>query len=213
MFKALGAVCTGTCIAQLILLSVFIVRGTLNMETGTKMVALANGIDITGARLQKVLESTQDREQPDFEDILDARKDQGIEMDMRRASLEKSAREQSARQAKLEAEQAAFDERRNAYEQRLEQLLTQAVDEGLQEVMRMIQEMEPAQAKQHLLMMYDDDRVDDVVAILRNMQATKKKDIVAEFLNPAEMEKLDDVMLRIRAGEPMASTIAEAKGS
>ena len=45
--------------------------------------------------------------------------------------------------------------------------------------------------------MYDDKRIDDVVTILQAMSTDARKDILAEFTTPADVDILADVLRRI----------------
>ena len=80
LMKAIGIVCVATVLTQMIILGVFAVRGTLNAGTGTKILALINGIDITGNQLQKFFAEGEDREQPDFDEILEARQRESLDI-------------------------------------------------------------------------------------------------------------------------------------
>jgi hypothetical protein len=70
---AFAAFCIATVITQIIMFAYVLSRGDLNGDTGTKIIALLNGIDITGNRLQQIVRQSEDREQPDFDEILEAR--------------------------------------------------------------------------------------------------------------------------------------------
>ena len=49
--------------------------------------------------------------------------------------------------------------------------------------------------------MYDDKRIDDVVTILQAMSTDARKDILAEFTTPADVDILADVLRRIGEGK------------
>ena len=57
--RALVAFCVATVLTQMLLMSYFLIRGTLNRKSATKLIALVNGIDITGNRLQKIMKQTK----------------------------------------------------------------------------------------------------------------------------------------------------------
>ena len=91
----------------------------------------------------------------------------------------------------------------------LKELSDEAQDNGLQDVQRTLQSLDPEQAKEQLLIMYDDKRIDDVVTILQAMSTDARKDILAEFTTPAEVEILADILHRISEGMPVSSLIKE----
>ncbi len=83
LIKAFGAICIGTVVTQLILLGYFMARGTLDADGLTKMVALLNGIDISGDKLVRIINRVDASEQPDFNEILQNRTMQSLDMDLR----------------------------------------------------------------------------------------------------------------------------------
>jgi hypothetical protein len=88
-------------------------------------------------------------------------------------------------------------------------LSDEAQDNGLQDVQRTLQSLDPEQAKEQLLIMYDDKRIDDVVTILQAMSTDARKDILAEFTTPGDVEILADILRRISEGMPVSSLIKE----
>lgn len=207
---AFGAFCIATVITQIILFGYFLTRGTVNGETLTQVVALMNGIDITGTRLQQVLRQSEDREQPDFDEILDARKMESLDMDMRLRSQNELRDELTKRLADFRVERDRFDERRIAFDRRLEEVKEGAQEEGLKELQQILQSLDAAQAKEQLMTMYDDERIDDVVNIVQAMSTEKRKDILAEFVSKDETDKLSEILRRIGEGTPVTSLIDQA---
>ena len=211
LINALAAFSIATLITQMILFGYFLAKGTINGDTVTQVVALMNGIDITGNRLQQVLADSEDREQPDFEEILDARKMESLDMDMRLRSQNEFRDELSKMLADLRIQRERFDERRKSFDQRLEEIKQGAQDEGIKELQRILQSLDAVQAKEQLLTMYDDERIDDVVNIVQAMSTEKRKDILAEFVTKDETTKLAEILRRIGEGTPTTSLINQAR--
>jgi len=209
MMRAFAAFASGTVLTQLILLGYFVASGNFNHETGVKIISLLNGIDISGNRLQQILRASEDREQPDFEEILEARQREGMNMDLRLRSQSKAKAHLSEQLAALTNESQIFDERREDLFKELDRLKNGALSQGLQEVQRTIQALEPEQAKQQLKLMYDDERIDDVVSIVKAMPMDKRSDILAEFDDDEKI--LYEILGRFREGLPMAELIDGAK--
>lgn len=212
LMKAIGIVCVATVLTQLVVLGVFAVRGTLNAETGTKILALVNGIDITGNQLRQFFAEGEDREQPDFDEILEARQRESLDIDMRLRSQREFKDELAIMLAELKTERTRFDERRESFDRRLEEIRKGAQDEGLMEVQRTLQALEAEQSKDLLMRMFDDKRIDDVVNIIQAMPIDKRKDILAEFATPEETDKLHDILRRIGEGMPTTTLIDNAQG-
>jgi hypothetical protein len=210
LFGVFVAFCVATVLTQIILLGYFLTRGVVNGETMTKVVALLNGIDISGNRLQQILRQSEDREQPDFDDILEARKMESYDMDLRLRSEKEFSDELSVKLAELTDERERFDERLDAFRRELEEIREGAQKQGLQDVQRTLQSLDAAQAKEQLLIMYDDERIDDVVTIVQAMSTDKRKDILAEFVTKEESDRLSEILRRIGDGMPITSLINEA---
>ena len=198
-----------TVLTQVILLSYFLIQGTLNRNSAIQLIALVNGIDVSGNRLQEFLRKSKDVEQPNFDEILDQRKMTSLDMDIRLRSQQEFRDELSIMLAELRDDQDRFSDRLLAFRTELKELGEEAQENGLQEVQRTLQALDPEQAKQQLLIMYDDKRIDDVVTILQAMSTDTRKEIVAEFTTQADVEILADVLHRISEGMPVSSLIKE----
>lgn len=211
LMKVFVAFCIGTVLTQMVLFGYFLTRGSLNGDTMTQVIALMNGIDISGTRLQQIMRQSEDREQPDFDDILEARKMTSYDMDLRLRSQKENRDDLATLQAELRDERAKFDLRRMAFKAELEEISQGVQENGLQDVQRMVQSLDAVQAKEQLLIMYDDERIDDVVTLIKGMSSEKRKDIMAEFVLEGEPEKLADILRRIGEGNPTKSLIDKAQ--
>lgn len=212
LMKAFAMVCVATCLTQLILLGYFVVQGTLDTSSATKMLALVNGIDISGQQLRQIMQEGEDREQPDFDEILEARQRQSLDIDMRLRSQREFKDELSVMLASLKIERERFDERRESFDRRLEKIRKGAQEDGLREVQRTLQALEAEQSKELLLRMFDDKRIEDVVNIIQAMPIDKRKDILAEFATVEEQDKLHEILRRIGDGMPTTTVIDDALG-
>ncbi|MEO9595669.1 hypothetical protein [Rhodopirellula bahusiensis] len=211
LMRSVAMISTATCFTMIILLGYFASRGTLNVATLTKVIALFNGIDITGNQLRQIMQEGEDREQPDFDEILDARRRDGLDSDIKMRSQKEAANDIALQMAELKLQRERFDERRTSFDRSLEEIRKGAQDEGLQEVQRTLQALEAEQAKEQLLRMYDDEEIGDVVSIIQAMPIDKRKDILAEFATPEEMDKLYEILRRIGGGMPTTGLIDEAR--
>jgi uncharacterized coiled-coil protein SlyX len=207
---AFGAFCIGTVITQMILGGYMIGSGRVDTDTLTKIVALVNGIDISGKRLQQIMRQSEDREQPDFEEILEARKLDGLDLEVRLQSQQAFRDELSTMLAELKNKTERFESRYVAFNGELQEIREGVQEKGLQDVQRTIQSLDAVQAKDQLLIMYDDERIDDVVTIIQAMPTEKRKDILAEFTGAKEPEKLAEILRRIADGQPTKSLIDKA---
>ncbi|KAA1260222.1 hypothetical protein LF1_27610 [Rubripirellula obstinata] len=210
LLTAFAAFCIGTVITQMILAGYMVGSGRVDTDTVTKVVALVNGIDISGKRLQQIMRQGEDREQPDFDEILEARKLDGFDLELRLQSQQAFRDELSTMLADLKIKTERFDARYAAFNGELEEMRKGVQEKGLQDVQRTIQSLDAVQAKDQLLIMYDDERIDDVVTIIQAMPTEKRKDILAEFTDAKESEKLAEILRRIADGQPTKSLIDQA---
>jgi hypothetical protein len=211
LLRAFGVFCIGTIITQMIMLGYFAWRGTLSGDAMTKVVALLNGIDITGDRLVSIMNKTNVSEQPTFEEILAARKMASLDMDLRIRSQRVADDELTELFTEFREDEGRFDQRREAFARKLEEDYKGAVQAGLKDVQRTLQSLAAEQAKDQLMKIYDDDKVDDVVNIIQGIPVDKRKEILAEFTTPDEAEKLHNILQRIGEGLPTTQLIDKAR--
>jgi hypothetical protein len=210
LVRSFIAFSVATMLTQMILFGYFVTQGVINSDNSTKIIALLNGIDISADQFEELLRQSEDREQPDFDEILDARKTTGYDMDIRLRSQKEFRDDLTAMLANLREERDRFDTRLVKFRRELEEIRDGATNEGIQTVQRTLQSLDAQQAKEQLLIMYDDERIDDVVTIVQAMSTDKRKDILAEFVTPEEAEKLADILYRIGEGIPTTSLINQA---
>jgi uncharacterized coiled-coil protein SlyX len=209
ILRGLAAFCVATVLTQVILLSYFLIMGTLNRSSAIQLIALVNGIDVSGMRLQEIYRQGEEYEQPSYDEILAQRKMTSLDMDIRLRSQQEFRDELSTMLADLRKDQDRFSDRLLAFRNELNELGEEAQENGLEDVQRTIQSLDPEQAKEQLLIMYDDKRIDDVVTILQAMSTDARKDILAEFTTPDDVDILADVLRRISEGMPVSSLIKE----
>ena len=210
LIQAFVAFSIGTTLTVMVMCGYFLSRGSINGETLTKVVALMNGIDITGDRLREIMRQSEDSEQPDFDEILEARKMESYDFDVRLRSQQELSDEISTMLADLQDREQRFDNRLSAFRQELKEIRAGAREQGLVDVQRTLQTLDAAQAKEQLLIMYDDERIDDVVTIVQAMSSDKRKDILAEFVEGDNPEKLAEILRRISEGIPTTALIDQA---
>jgi hypothetical protein len=213
LLRLFSAFCVATVVAQLIILGLVAARGNLHRVTMTKAIALFNGIDISGIQLQKALETVRTAPVPTYDDVLAARAQQNLNLEMRERSIQRYVQQLEAMQADLKKEQAAFDRRKEAFYDLLDQMAKQGKEGNLGEIQRTLEALPPDQAKTLLIKMLDEDQLSDVVAIIKGMALDKRKKILGEFTSEKEVSQLYEVLNQLRLGEPTASVIDEARNA
>lgn len=209
------AFCVATVLAQVVLFGMSVAKGNMSGDAIYKLLALTNGIDITGDELKQMLDDFHSTPNPKYEDVENERARVDKNLVMRERAIELATEQLQSRQTELQAEQASFDRRTKDFYEMLEQKEAEMADEGLRQVQITLETLPAEQAKVQLLKMHEAGKVDDVVAILKGMTPDARKKIVGEFTDPAKKEPdvLFEILTRIREGEPGMSAIRAAKGS
>ncbi len=211
LFRMLAAFCVATVIAQLLILGMIAMRGNLHGETMTKAIALFNGIDISGAQLQKALSNARNVPVPTYDEVLAERAQQNLNLEMRERSVRASIEQLGGMQTKLQQDQEAFDRRKEAFYSLLDEMSKKGKQENLGEVQRTLEALAPEQAKSLMVKMLEAQQLQDVVEIIKGMALDKRKKILGEFTSEKEIAYVADILDQLRQGEPIASVIDKAK--
>lgn len=211
LFRMFAAFCVATVIAQLLILGMVALRGNLHGETITKAIALFNGIDISGAQLQKALSNARNVPVPTYDDVLAQRAQQNLNLEMRERSVRASIEQLAGMQTKLQQDQETFDRRKESFYSLLDEMSKKGKQENLGEVQRTLEALAPEQAKALLVDMLEGQQMQDVVGIIKGMALDKRKKILGEFTSEKEITYVADILDQLRQGEPIASVIDKAR--
>lgn len=204
--------CVATVLAQVAALAGMAAKGALDRGRLLRVMAALHGLDLVTMQAQLVKPaSTTDDEQPSVGDRLVAQDLQNLDLDLRQSSLEKGRSDLLAMQTELAAEVASFDETRKAFDANLKKLAEESQAESLKSVQRTIDAMQPEQAKTQLLKMIENNKMQDVVTIIKAMSTDKCKKLVATFKAGADEEQLYEIIQSIRAGDPLAKTVNDTQ--
>lgn len=206
LIRVFAAFCMATIIAQLIILGIMAAKGNLHHDTMTQALALVNGIDVTGANLEKVVKTTQEQPLPTHEEVLEKRAMLSQVLQLQQDAL---ARERdSLKKERSELEQALkdFDARREEFFTMKNDYEKKKGSESLQLIQKIFEDLAPDQAKEQLTQMLAKKRMEDVVAIIKVMSPAKRKKILGEFADQASADSLHGVLIRMLEGDPVGST-------
>ena len=213
LFRMFAAFCVATVIAQLLILGMVGLRGNLHGETVTKAIALFNGIDISGAQLQKALSNARNVPVPTYDEVLAQRAQQNLNLEMRDRSVRASIEQLASMQSKLQLDQESFDRRKEAFYNLLDEMSKKGKQDNLGEVQRTLEALAPEQAKSLLVKMLEGQQMPEVVEIIKGMALDKRKKILGEFTSEKEITYVADILDQLRKGEPIASVIDKARNS
>lgn len=209
--KLFVAFCIGTVLAQGIVLAMAAARGNLNKVTFFKAIALLNGVDITGDQLQEMLDKSKQTPKPTYEDIEWERATQSKSLDMRERSILQYKRQVDELLSEHKLVVADFDRRKNEFYRFLETTQQNLSNESLKELQRTLEILSPELAKDQLITFLQDDKMDDVVAVVKGMPLDKRKKVLGQFTTPEETAKLNEILSTLRRGDPKAGLIEKAR--
>jgi hypothetical protein len=93
----------------------------------------------------------------------------------------------------------------------VKELKESSTSAGMTDVLMNLQAIRPKQAKELLVEMLDNKEIDKVVLLLRQMDIKKSAAIIGEFKTDEELEKISEVLRRMREGQPEAKLADKAQ--
>lgn len=210
--------CVATIIAQAIGLTVLWWRGVFRSDHAYEILAMLQGIDVDAIReeIDKQRRPLDDQ-QVSFQAVTEERLETTLTLVLRQQAIRDGLSDLQALEANLRTERERLDNIAAGFEQRLRTLEEETADAALEELQRTLESIAPDQAKDQILMMLEEDigenqqGLNDVVTMIRAMPLDKRKKILGEFQSKAEMEKLHEILVRLRQGEPEISLIRDAE--
>lgn len=211
---AIVTICVATVLAQAILAATFFLRGGLTSEQTLQVLATIHQVDIEAIR-EEFSDGTggESLDQVAHEQVLLARVESGLYIDLREQALELGLAENRNILVELQKQRTQYSRLRDAFNQQLAQVEEGVQQEAIRDVASKLEVMQPRQAKDQILRILDDDTVspdeamEAVVAIIKTIPLERGKKILAEFKTPEEATKLFEILRQIRLGEPDVSVI------
>ena len=195
--------CAATFLAQVCIIGIATSKGNVNRNTIAQVIGLLNGIDIQSERLKQALISVRDTPTPTYDDILNAKTNAVLQLDSRSGAVESLRRQLGDQLRELQKRTEEFDERRQQFELKMEQLRSGSQLDSLKEIQTILENMAPEEAKKQLIKKLINGELADVVSIIRGMELGKQKKVLAEFTDPSDVEELAKVLQEIRRGQPL----------
>ena len=213
MLRIFTAFCVATVLAQGIILAMAAAKGNLKSDFILKGAALLNGIDISGDRLQKMLDEYRRAPVPTHEEVLAQRAKEGFTLQQREESIQRMRTE-------LDQDAIALNQRTNDLDKRVEEFYemldrekANLLDESLLVVKSTLESVAPEQAKAQIVLLWDDEKKSDVIAILSAMPADKRKKILGEFIDPEEEKKFNEILTMLLEGGQTVALIDQEKAN
>ena len=205
MFRLLGFLaslllyfCVATVLAEAGAIGALWYRGHLRTAQIYDVLAAAYGLDSATA---KALAATRDEReiQVAYNDILERRSLASLDLDLRESALDNATTELFNQQSRLDGDRQRYTTLLDEFDRRLAELRAGATNQALADVQQTLESMRPEQAKEQIVLMLADNRIDDVVTLLKSMTRDLRKKILAEF-QPAEKDKLYEILKKVLSG-------------
>jgi len=203
--------CVATCIAEALVVGYVWSALELDRSKLVRILAVAYGIDPAEGGHEDEHGQPPPAEQISLDEIAKARAIHVRHLELREQALRSALDQLRFEQTKLADETKRYDKQKEEFEARLAALEQEAQSGGIVELTSIMEKIKAKQAKEQILKMLADRQINDVVAMLSSMQASKRAKIIGEFKTPEESDKLAEVLRRIREGAPTAELAKKAE--
>lgn len=146
-----------------------------------------------------------------YEQVLEARAVKDKNLQFRETALAGAVAQLKADQRQLADGEKRYQQQVAAFNARLQAVAQGAKTTGRDEVRRILEALKPKQSKELVLGMLENKEEDEVVLLLSGMTDSKRAKLLGEFKTPEETKKIEEVLRRIRRGEPEAPLAERAK--
>ena len=216
MIRFLGALlayfCIATVLAGVIGVSIGWSTGQLDQTKLARMAAVLEGIDLPAAAPTAAQQATPAPAVASIADREAARSSQFRLLELREQSLENRLKQVRFEKQNLDLEKKRFEYDKVGFERRLGADKLSTLAAASENARLLLESVKPKQSKELILKMLEAEEIEAVVSLLSAMPIAKRAKIAAEFKTEEETKKLDEILRRIRLGEPDVGVIDETLG-
>jgi hypothetical protein len=209
--------CFATAMAEAGLIAVLWQRGQLNANTMNNLFVVARDVPIREMHDQLVAQAQPlPEEMVSFAEVETARMLTILDLDLRDLSADKGLADAHELSQLLEEETIRYSQLKDEFDTRWDAMQKNAVDSQLLDVGRQIATVTPSLAKDQLLRILEDEKLEpdtalrQVVTIFRSLPIDKRKKIILEFKDQ-DTANLHEIMRQIRLGMPQTSLLRETR--
>lgn len=213
MVPAVVYLCVGTVVAQAAAIAFVVATNTVSSDQLYEMLAVAYGVDLEEIKNRQAEQAVQaSDEQVSLDAIAQRKAINSLDHDMREQALKNGIDNLLRMQNLHGVERQRYDNLKQAFDARLEQLHKDVDQNSILEVQLTLENIQPKQAKEQLLLMLENENaMSDVVAIIKAMPMDQRKKILGEFRTLEESEQLSEILRNIRLGYPEKPVIDQAQ--
>ena len=197
---------TSLFIAQTLLFAYLSYAWKIDKNKLTQMYAIAQGVDLAVDK-EKLRKTIEDQvQQMSYDEVLRIRADRDTRVDYANARGGLTEDALLAEVRRLEDQKAQFNEVMKNFEKRAADVKEQAQTAGFNELVTMMQSLQPELAKKQIMLMLNNNEHDRVVLMLRAMEEKPRKKLLNTLQADEEVEELSDILRRVGDGEPESRT-------
>lgn len=210
-----------TVMGELGLLAAVALKGGLAPDRVLQLMAVAHDVDLFTMWTEMEAAAKPIKEdQVSHKEVVERRTALFLDLDLREIAASKGLNDMRQLIAMLERETQRFDEVFNEFERinnEDQSEESRVRREAIQTTQRELQSMTAKQAKEQMVLLLDNTELDSqaslqfVVTIVKGMPLEKRKKILAEFKEPDDVERLHEILRRIRLGVPEVQLIRETQ--
>jgi len=193
-------------------------QGNLTPEKRQLLAMVLYDVNLDEMRAAAREPDTAAEEQVSRDEVIERRALAGLDLELREQATNKGLLDLRSIEESLRIERNRYSQLKKSFDTRLAELEQNLQDEAILEVQRTLESIQPRQAKDQILMMLEEDQrnggekaMEDVVAIMTNMPLDKRRKIIGEFKEGEDPQKLHEILLRIRLGEPDVGLIQQTR--
>lgn len=210
LFSLFAAFCVATILVEAALAGFLWFHWKLDRPKLIAALAAAQGVDLHPQQEAAARSEEVRPEQPSYDDVLAARAIRVRHLELREQAIQSELGQLRFLDSQLAQEEQRFQKSQQDFEKRLANLLEGTKAEGRDEVGNMLTSIKAKQAKELVVEMLDNEEMDQVVLLLKAMPPSKRAKIIGEFKTPEEVEKVGEVLRRIREGDPVTDIAEQA---
>lgn len=148
--------------------------------------------------------SSQPPQEPSYQEIIAKRALAYRDWELKQKMLQALKEEMATKQTQLDKQEKLLAEREKTLTTKIAQFEQGVEDAGLETVRRTLESIRPSQAKELISDMLANNEEDQVVALLQEMNDSKRARIIGEFRTPDELAKISEVLRRLREAAELA---------
>jgi hypothetical protein len=206
--------CVGTVLTQGMLLAYWAATGQIDKDKIGRMIAVAQGTESNPAATAAATDGKNDKgpTEPSSFDELDQLRSLKLRLvDLREENLKGGIVLMGGIKAHVDNERTWYSSIYANFYEELKKLREGAIREGRDRIREILEADSPKLAKDQIMQIIADNKIDDVVAILPAIPTSKRAKIISAFTSEEERAKLQTVLRMILEGYPDTTLVAKTK--